>query len=101
MPTRFEKYSGPDGLHYVKLLDDSGRAILQCTGCPAESNYTNCINRIRSAAQSEALYERKSTPEGKWYFTLRSAEGETIAVSRMHASSTELEQAISTVKNAV
>ncbi|HMQ79323.1 MAG TPA: YegP family protein [Ignavibacteria bacterium] len=101
MPTRFEKYSGPDGLHYVKMLDDSGRAILQCTGCPAESNYTNCVNRIRSAAQSDALYERRSTPEGKWYFTLRSPEGVTIAVSQMHTSSAELEHAIALVKNSV
>ncbi len=101
MQTRFETYSGPDGLHYVKLIDNSGRAILQCTGCPSESNYTNCINRIRGAAQSEELYERRSTPEGKWYFTLRSAEGATIAVSHMHSSSSELEHSIALVKSAV
>ena len=101
MPTRFEKYSGPDGMHYVKLLDNSGMTLLQCTGCSAESNYTNCINRIRTSAQNDALYERSSTFEGKWYFTLRSPDGATIAISRMHASSAELEHVIATVKSSV
>lgn len=101
MPNRFERYSGPDGLHYVKLLDETGRIILQCTGCSAENNYTNCINSIRSSALNDALYERSSTPEGKWFFTLRSPDGATIAISRMHATSAELEHSIAAVKTTV
>lgn len=101
MPTRFESYAGPDNIHYVKMLDNTGRVILQCTGCPSPLNNVKCINTIRSSAQNEALYERSSTPEGKWYFTLRSSKGETIAISRMHNSSAELEHAIAAVKSSV
>ena len=101
MPTRFESYSGPDNIYYVKLLDESGRIILQCTGCASSSDNVKCINRIRSSAQNDALYERSSTPDGKWYFSLRSPDGATIAISRMHASSSELEHAIAAVKSTV
>ncbi|NOS86915.1 MAG: YegP family protein [Ignavibacteria bacterium] len=101
MPTRFESYSGPDNVHYVKLIDNRGRIILQCTGCTSANENVKCINRIRSAAQNEALYVRSSTPEGKWYFALRSPDGATIAISRMHSSSAELEHAIAAVKSAV
>jgi hypothetical protein len=101
MPTRFESYAGPDDVYYVKLIDGTGRIILQCTGCPSATDNVRCINKIRSSAQNDALYERSSTPEGKWYFSLRSPDGATIAISRMHSSSAELEHAIAAVKSAV
>ena len=101
MPTRFEVYAGPDNTHYVKLVDSAGRIILQCTGCSTSADNVRCIHTIRTSAQNDALYERSSTPEGKWFFSLRSPDGATIAISRMHDSSAELEHAIAAVKSSV
>ncbi|HAX50268.1 MAG TPA: hypothetical protein PK605_12175 [Ignavibacteria bacterium] len=99
MHTNFTKYHGPDGLHYVKLQDSEGVAVLQCTGCPSDCDTVNCIADIRRAAASDANYVRTSTTDSRWFFSLRSPDGRTIAVSRHFMSQPEMERAITELKS--
>ena len=99
MHTNFTKYRGPDGLHYNKLSGSDGLTILQCTGCESEAETSNCMIAIRRAAASDANYERTTTTDGRWFFSLRSPEGRTIAVSRHFGSQPEMERAIAELKS--
>ncbi len=83
---------------FTRLLDSEGKILLQCRGCIDENCYTDCINAIRCAAAHDNLFERNSNHEGKWFFNLRSEDGRTLATSRMHDSSFEMERSISIAK---
>lgn len=95
------KYQGPDGLYYLKLQDYEGKTILQCTGCKSAADSTSCLIEIRRAAASEAQYQRSSTTDGKWFFSLRSPEGRTIAVSSQFGSQQEMERAIAELRSGI
>ncbi len=99
MPVQFTRFNGPDNLHFAKLHDNDGKLILMCRGCQTSDCFTDCINDIRRSAARDELYERNSTPEGKWFFNLRSVEGKIIATSRMHDTSFEMERSISASKS--
>lgn len=101
MQIKFTKYSGPDGMYYIKMHDEHGRTLLQCTGCKSESDNINCQNDIRRAAANEASYERSSTSEGIWFFSLRSPDGRTIAISRHFQSQQDMERSISEIKSSM
>lgn len=99
MPVQFTRFNGPDNLHFAKLHDQFGKLILMCRGCQTSDCFSECINEIRRASSRDELYERNSTPEGKWFFNLRSVGGKIIATSRMHDTSFEMERSISAAKS--
>jgi uncharacterized protein YegP (UPF0339 family) len=101
MNLKMSTYLGPDGLYHVKLQDYQGKTILQCTGCKSEADNTTCLIDIRRAAASEAQYQCSSTTDGRWFFSLRSPEGKTIAVSAHFGSQQEMERAIAELKSGV
>ena len=101
MQIKFTKYSGPDGMFYIKMHDENGSTLLQCTGCRTESDNITCQSDIRRAAANEASYERSSTSGGIWFFSLRSPDGRTIAISRHFQSQQDMERSISEIKSSM
>ena len=101
MQIKFTKYNGPDGMYYIKMHDENGSTLLQCTGCSTELDNITCQADIRRAAANDASYERSSTSDDIWYFSLRSPDGRTIAISRHFQSQQDMERSIAEIKSSM
>jgi uncharacterized protein YegP (UPF0339 family) len=98
MIARFEKFAGPDGQFYFRLMAPDNQNILTSGAYLSAYACDNGITSVRANAPYDSRYERSSTPGGLWFFNLHGTNGHTAGISRMFMNSREMESGITAVK---
>lgn len=73
-----------NGEFQFSLKAGNGETILSSEGYSSKSNCQNGIDSVKRNAADENKYDRKIASNGKLYFTLEAANGQTIGISELY-----------------
>ncbi len=95
---KFTLFNGNDRQFYFNLKSGNGENILQSEAYRSKSGSQNGIASIRKNAAIDDRFERRASIDGKFYYVLKSANGEIISTSETYDSTQAMENGISAVK---
>ena len=81
------------------LLAEHGHILLKSIAFDSIETAEKEIESVKVNALNMSRYERKTTPEGKFYFNLKNANGVILGQSQMYSSEAGMENGILAVKN--
>lgn len=87
-----------NGEFQFSLKNRNGETILSSEGYTSRSNCQNGIDSVKRHAADENKYDRKIASNGKLYFTLEAANGQTIGISELYESESGRNNGILSVK---
>ncbi len=87
-----------DGEFQFNLLAGNGQVILTSEGYTAKAGCENGIESVRKNAQDDSKFERKTSTNDKFYFTLKATNGQVIGASQMYESESGRDNGIASVK---
>ena len=88
-----------DGEFQFSLTAGNGETILISEGYSTKSNCQNGIDTVKRNAPDDNKYDLRVASNGKLYFTLEAANGQTIGVSELYESETGRYNGIISVKS--
>jgi len=89
---------GEDGHYYVTLKVKGGRIMLNSLKHFSKSSCRDGIETIRAHASDNLKYEYKKTFDGKFYFRLKSINGEILGSSKLYETAENRNIGIETVR---
>lgn len=87
-----------NGEFKFSLKAGNGETILSSEGYTTKSNCQNGIDSVKRNATDDNKYDRKIASNGKLYFTLEAANGQTIGISELYESESGRTNGIMSVK---
>lgn len=90
--------TGKNGDLYFNLKAGNGQVILSSQGYSSEASRKNGIASVRENSVIDERYIRKTSTDGKVYFTLNAGNGQVIGTSEMYESDAGCEKGIASVK---
>jgi uncharacterized protein YegP (UPF0339 family) len=87
-----------NGEFQFSLKAGNGETILSSEGYSTKSNCQNGIDSVKRNAADDNKYDRKIASNGKLYFTLEAANGQTIGISELYESESGRNNGILSVK---
>lgn len=99
MAGKFECSVGKDGKHRFNLLAGNGQVILTSQGYAERAGCLNGIESVRKNGGNAAMFEKKTSSDDKFYFVLKSTNGQVIGTSQRYASEAGCDNGIESVKN--
>ena len=98
----FEIYqSEKSGEYYFRLKATNGQIILSSQGYKQKANCENGVESVKKNAGEAARYEKKESANGKFFFNLKSTNGQVVGKSQMYESEKSRDNGIESVmKNA-
>jgi uncharacterized protein YegP (UPF0339 family) len=97
MPGTFEIKKAKDGQFYFHLKASNGQVILASEMYRAKASAVNGIESVKKSAAQGALYDKLTSKNGKFYFTLKAANKQVIGNSEMYESETARDGGIDSV----
>ena len=88
-----------NGEFQFNLLAGNHQVILSSEGYVAKASCLNGIESVRKNSADDARFERKESSNGKFYFNLKSTNGQVIGSSQMYESEAGRDNGIESVKN--
>jgi uncharacterized protein YegP (UPF0339 family) len=98
MPAAYVLSKSADGQFFFSLTAENNEKILTSETYRDKSGAQKGIESVRQNSPVDARYERKTSADGKWFFTLLAANRERIGRSETYSSSGAMEQGIASVK---
>ena len=95
---KFVLKTGSNGQYYFSLKADNGQKILGSEGYTSKAACENGIESVKKNATEDSRYEKKTSTNGKYYFTLKATNGQIIGTSEMYESEAALKKGIASVK---
>lgn len=86
MAGKFVCSKSKDGQLFFVLKAANGQTILQGERYKSAKSRSNGIESVRKNSQIEGRFECKTTRDGRTYFILKAANGQTIGKSQMYKS---------------
>jgi uncharacterized protein YegP (UPF0339 family) len=80
------------------LKATNGQVILSSEGYTTKANCKKGIESVKKNSQEDSRFDRKESKNGKWYFNLKSTNGQIIGTSEMYESKASCENGIASVK---
>lgn len=99
MSGKFECSVGKDGKHRFNLKAANGQVILTSQGYEGKSGCHNGIESVRKHGPNAAMFEKKSSSDGKFYFVLKAGNGQVIGTSQRYASEAARDNGIESVQH--
>jgi uncharacterized protein YegP (UPF0339 family) len=99
MAQKFEIFKGTNSEYFFKLKAGNGENILGSQSYITKHGCNIGITSVKTHAQHDERYERKVSVNNKYYFVLKSSNGEVIGKSEMYESKAGMESGIESVKN--
>lgn len=96
---KFEMKKRVNGEYQFNLKAGNGQTILSSEGYTTKANCQKGIESVRKNSQDDSKYESKTSTNGKFYFNLKSTNGQIIGTSEMYESSKGRDNGIASVKN--
>ncbi|MBE9466493.1 YegP family protein [Dyadobacter subterraneus] len=87
-----------NGEFQFNLKADNGQVILASEGYVAKSSCENGIESVRKNSPDDARYEKKTSSNGKFFFSLKATNGQIIGSSEMYESTSGRDNGIESVK---
>ncbi len=75
-----------DGKYYFNLKAGNGEVVLTSQGYKTKADCMNGTESVKKNAQREAGFDVKKSNDGKDFFVLTAANGQTIGKSQMYKS---------------
>ncbi|MFN0177139.1 MAG: YegP family protein [Saprospiraceae bacterium] len=88
-----------DGEFQFNLKASNGQVILSSQGYAAKASCLNGIESVRTNSADDARFDRQSAANGKFYFTLKSSNGQVVGNSQMYESEASRDNGVESVKN--
>ena len=88
-----------NGEYQFNLKASNGQVILASQGYAAKASCLNGIESVRTNSADDARFDRQSAANGKFYFTLKSGNGQVVGNSQMYESEATRDNGIESVKN--
>lgn len=95
---KFVLKTGSNGQYYFSLKADNGQKILGSEGYTSKAACENGIESVKKNATEDSRYEKKTSTNGKYYFTLKATNGQIIGTSEMYESESGRDNGIASVK---
>jgi uncharacterized protein YegP (UPF0339 family) len=86
-----------NGAFQFVLKAGNGQTILLSEGYSAKASCTQGIASVRNHAPNSSNYDRKTSANGKPYFTLKASNGQIIGSSELYESQAACENGIASV----
>jgi hypothetical protein len=87
-----------NGEFQFNLKSNNGLVILSSEGYSTKANCENGIESVRRFSQDESNFEKHTASNDKYYFNLKSSNGQIIGTSQMYGSEFGVEKGIASVK---
>lgn len=87
------------GEYQFNLKTGNEEILLTGDGFPSKSNCRHVIETVQQHAAEEDKYDLRTSTNGKYFFTLEAANGQTIAVSKMYETEASRNNGIVFVKS--
>ncbi len=99
----FEIYqSEKSGEFYFRLKASNGQIILSSEGYKQKTSCKNGVESVKKNAADEKRYETKQAVNGKFFFSLKSSNGQVVGKSQMYDSEVSMKGGMESVmKHAV
>lgn len=88
-----------NGEFQFNLKSNNGLVILNSEGYTTKSNCEKGIESVRRFSQEEALFNKSTASNGKYYFNLKASNGQIIGTSQMYGSEFGVEKGIASVRS--
>lgn len=88
-----------NGEFQFNLKAGNGQTILASEGYTTKASCENGIESVRKNASDDNRYERKTSSNNKYYFTLKAGNGQVIGSSEMYESTASRDNGIESVKS--
>jgi len=88
-----------NGEYQFNLKALNGQVILTSEGYKAKASCLNGIESVKRNSQSDSKFERKTSKNNKYYFTLKSGNGQIIGMSEMYDTGAACENGVQSVMN--
>ena len=95
---KFEVFAGADGDYYFRFVAANGEILLQSEGYATRQGADSGIDAVVASAPDTRNVEVLQAVDGQWYFTVKSANAEVVAVSEMYTSKPNAERGARTVR---
>ncbi len=95
---KYTKYKDTASQYRFNLKAENGEKILHSEGYTTSANCDNGIQSVRVNSPIDKRYERSTSTNGKYYFNLKSSNGQVIGTSEMYNSRASRENGIEAVK---
>ncbi len=93
----FELKKSSEKFHFV-LKAGNGQVILSSQMYASKASAMNGIESVKTNSNNDSLYERKTAANGKFYFNLKSTNGQIIGSSQMYTSESGVTTGIESIK---
>lgn len=80
------------------LKAGNGQVILSSEGYVTKASCTNGIESVQKNASDDNRFDRKTSTNGKFYFSLKAGNGQIIGSSQMYESEASRDNGIESVK---
>ena len=97
MPGTFEIKKAKDGQTFFHLKASNGQIILVSEMYKAKESALNGIESVRKNALLAGRFEKLTSKNGKFYFTLKAANSQVIGNSEMYESEASRDNGIDSV----
>jgi hypothetical protein len=87
-----------NGEFQFNLKAGNGQTILSSEGYSSKTSCENGIASVKKNAQDDSKFERKTSANGKPYFSLKATNGQIIGGSEMYESEASRDNGIESVK---
>lgn len=87
-----------NGDFQFNLQADNGQVILSSQGYAGKPACMNGVESVRKNSQEDARFERLTASNGKFYFNLKSTNGQVVGSSQMYAAESGRDNGIDSVK---
>jgi len=96
---KFDVFVGADGDYYFRFVASNGETLLRSEGYTTRQGADNGIDAVVASAPDTRNVEILESADGQWYFTVKAANAEIIAVSEMYPSKFNAERGARTVRS--
>lgn len=96
--SKFAIFKGTNGNFYFHLKADNGEIVLSSEGYLTKTSCQNGIDSVKDNSRYYSQYEKKTSSNGQYYFTLKASNGQVIGKSEMYVSSYSRDNGIEVVK---
>jgi len=97
MPGTFEIKKATDGQFYFRLKADNGQVVLASEMYQAKAGAVNGIESVKKSAGLADRYDKLTSKNGKFYFTLKAGNNQVIGNSEMYESESARDKGIESV----
>ncbi|WP_122433267.1 YegP family protein [Pseudomonas viridiflava] len=98
MSAKFEIFLGSNRQYYFRLKAPNGEKILASEGYTTKANCQNGIQSVKAHSPYDNYYNRLTSTNYQYYFTLNASNGQVIGTSETYTTTQAREGGVTAVK---